>query len=136
MTTHTVATAWKKLCERPEIPYKAFKQCGISIAPDGSEDHLIKIKDIPAKAIDFTGWERENQVTEEDEDHEISQSGDNINEFELQGEDILPANNYCTLLGKELKDLCRQRSLPTSGNKAALIERLERADNSSVDTAL
>lgn len=130
MTTYTVATAWKKLCERPEMVQKAFKQCGISISPDGTEDHLIKIKDIPNSAIDFSGWEKAEEISTS-ETHEIPHSGDDMEDFSLQGEDLLPINNYRTQLLKDLKDLCRQRGLQVSGTKSVLIERLESVDRNN-----
>ncbi|KAK5018205.1 hypothetical protein LTR60_001599, partial [Cryomyces antarcticus] len=47
-TTHVVAAAAQRLRQHAPLVKKAFVECGISIAPDGSEDHLIKIKDIDA----------------------------------------------------------------------------------------
>ncbi|RFU25500.1 hypothetical protein B7463_g10827, partial [Scytalidium lignicola] len=58
MTTFVVTQAAQQLEQkRRELVQQAFIQCGISIRPDGSEDSLIKIKDIPNSAIDYTGWE-------------------------------------------------------------------------------
>ena len=47
---------------------KAFLNYGISIRPDGTEDHLIRIKDIPIDKIDFMGWELAEEIILKAED--------------------------------------------------------------------
>lgn len=38
-----------------QVIIKSFQHCGISVAADRSEDHLIRIKDGSNSAFDFTG---------------------------------------------------------------------------------
>ena len=132
MTTFVVAAAARKLAEKASLVQKAFIECGISILPDGSQDHLINVKDIPSSDIDFTGWETQEAPTimqeEEDDFTELSQLSDSLDEFTRQGEDYLPQNCYRRLLAKELKENCKGRGLPVSGAKIVLIERLEKDD--------
>ncbi|CCE34825.1 uncharacterized protein CPUR_08764 [Claviceps purpurea 20.1] len=61
MTTHVVKDAIEILKDRSDMVKKAFLDVGISIKPDGSEDHLINIKDIRPDQIDWSGWQTENQ---------------------------------------------------------------------------
>ncbi|KAM5344618.1 hypothetical protein ACJ41O_013153 [Fusarium nematophilum] len=68
MVTHIVSAALQRLREDPEMIQKSFQQCGISIHPDGSEDSLIRIKDMPSEKIDFTGWEHAEEITVKEED--------------------------------------------------------------------
>ena len=41
----------------------AFIQTGISIRPDGSQDYLIRIKDVAKSQICWTGWEQAEDGT-------------------------------------------------------------------------
>ena len=97
MTTHVVAAAARKLAQKAELVRKAFIECGISIDPDGCQDHLIRIKDISSSDIDFTGWEVQEDpvIKQEDEGFkELSVAADMFDEFLLQEEEYLPRNNY------------------------------------------
>jgi hypothetical protein len=48
LITRCVADAWEKLHrEQGDLVRKSFQQTGISLNPDGSEDHLLKVKDLP-----------------------------------------------------------------------------------------
>ncbi|KAF2186694.1 hypothetical protein K469DRAFT_726176 [Zopfia rhizophila CBS 207.26] len=129
MTTHVVAAAARKLTtQKADLIRKAFIECGISIHADGSQDHLIRIKDISSSDIDFTGWEAQEDpvIKQEDEDFkELLTTGDMLDEFSLQEEEYLPRNNYRILPIKQLKDLCKQRGPAVSGGKKVLVERLE-----------
>ncbi|UPL03100.1 hypothetical protein LCI18_014034 [Fusarium solani-melongenae] len=66
MTTWVISRAIQRLAQRREMIAKSFLTCGISVRPDGSQDHLIHIKDIDE--IDFTGWETtEETIIKEEE---------------------------------------------------------------------
>jgi len=58
-TTYVVAEVMRLLAKRGDLIWKSFIDTGIAVAPDGSEDHLIKIKCLQEANIrpDFTGWE-------------------------------------------------------------------------------
>jgi hypothetical protein len=55
MATHIVAIAWAAMQADRELFRKAFLNCGISIHPDGRDDHLISIKGVNNTAIDPNG---------------------------------------------------------------------------------
>ncbi|KAG6256170.1 hypothetical protein E4U23_002740 [Claviceps purpurea] len=57
------AAATQRLASRPSLVSKAFMDCVIDIRPDGSQDDLIRIKDIPASEIDFTRWKVAEDTT-------------------------------------------------------------------------
>lgn len=126
MTTHIVEKAVERLFQRPEMIRRAFQQCGISILPDGSEDNLIKLKDIPSEAISFDGWEvAENQLKQE---YEVIPDGhDNLNEsFNHAMEDFLPRKiNWSSFTVAKLKAFCIEKGLKPKRLKADLVEQLE-----------
>jgi hypothetical protein len=51
MATVIVARAWERLRGDAGLIKQAFIQCGISIHPDGHEDHLINIKELITAAL-------------------------------------------------------------------------------------
>ncbi|KAA8894455.1 hypothetical protein FN846DRAFT_973897, partial [Sphaerosporella brunnea] len=58
LITRCVADAWEKLHdEQGDLIRKSFQQTGISLNPDGSEDHLLKVKDLPDLAKEIGGSE-------------------------------------------------------------------------------
>ena len=114
MTTFVVAAAARKLAEKAILVRKAFIECGISIQPNGSQDHLINIEDISSSDIDFAGWETQELPTIKQEEKEgdfteLSLASDSLNEFIRQGEDYLPQNGYRRLLATELKEKFKER---------------------------
>jgi hypothetical protein len=56
MVIHIVAMAWAHLSANKELVRKAFFNCGISIHPDGRENHLISIKGVKNTDIDPNGY--------------------------------------------------------------------------------
>jgi hypothetical protein len=124
MTTWAVLKAAKRLKARLELVSKALQQCGISIRPDGSEDALIRIKDIPPEAIDLSGWEEQEEtiwkeeamVDELEDEDTIYIAGDDEDDFHIG----LLSSNVA-----QLKELLREAGLPISGNKVTLITRLQ-----------
>uniref|UniRef100_A0A0B7KKN3 SAP domain-containing protein n=1 Tax=Bionectria ochroleuca TaxID=29856 RepID=A0A0B7KKN3_BIOOC len=121
MTTHTVAAACKRLSEQPDLVSNAFLQCGISIRPDGSQDDKIRIKDVPAEAIDFSNWEKAEQAVVNA--YEIVDQLCDDEEITVSEDDLTIALK--TLRITDLKELLRLRGLTISGKKKDLIERLE-----------
>ncbi|KAI5797396.1 hypothetical protein DFH27DRAFT_562081 [Peziza echinospora] len=58
MITHAVGQAWNWLHEfHSHNIIKAFRQCGISIAANGSQDVDIEIRGIDSQLISLAGWE-------------------------------------------------------------------------------
>jgi hypothetical protein len=52
MTTQVVARAWEAFCrDNQEMIKKAFRDVGVTLAVDGSEDHLLKIKGFAAEDL-------------------------------------------------------------------------------------
>ncbi|CAG9942603.1 unnamed protein product [Clonostachys rosea f. rosea IK726] len=121
MTTYTVAAACKRLSEQPDLVSNAFLQCGISIRPDGSQDDKIRIKDVPAEAIDFSNWEKAEQAVVNA--YEIVDQLCDDEEITVSEDDLMIALK--TLRITDLKELLRLRGLTISGKKKDLIERLE-----------
>lgn len=57
MITHIVDQAVRRLEQIDGLIAKSFVDTGISIAPNGSEDHLIHIKGHKSSDFDFSGWQ-------------------------------------------------------------------------------
>ena len=57
MITHIVDRAVRRLEQIDGLIVKSFVDTGISIAPNGSEDHLIRIKGHKSSDFDFSGWQ-------------------------------------------------------------------------------
>jgi hypothetical protein len=61
LMTHCVADAWDKLHrEHSSLVQRSFQQDGIALDPEGSEDHLLSVKDLPNLAPeigDRSVWE-------------------------------------------------------------------------------
>lgn len=54
LITKCVGDAWDKLHqEHSDLIQKSFRDTGISLQPDGSEDHLINIRDLPSLAVNY-----------------------------------------------------------------------------------
>jgi SAP domain/DDE superfamily endonuclease len=124
MTTHVVSAAARRLANNPELIQRAFLHTGISINPDGSENHLISIKDIKPEDIDFTGWEHTEQrdlVVGAGE--EVALNDDDIG-LELEGDSNQPTFTTQGKKKPELKQMCKDRGLLASGTNKELIERL------------
>jgi hypothetical protein len=62
MVIIVVAEAWAAVASNKDLIGKAFLNCGISIHSDGSQDHMISIKDIDNQAIDFNSWRVSRRV--------------------------------------------------------------------------
>ena len=71
MTTWTVAQAVHRLREKDDMVRRAFIQTGISIRPDRSQDHLIRIKDVTKSQICWIGWEQAENGAKIDEHEEL-----------------------------------------------------------------
>jgi hypothetical protein len=122
ITTWIVSAAMKTLESKAQLVAKAFKDCGISILPDGSEDFKINIKDISNDQIDLSGWEDAEEVIVQDE--ELIPSSQDFDELIVAGDDDDPELRLSLMKTKELQHLLRSAKLPISGNKKTLLERL------------
>jgi hypothetical protein len=61
LLTHWIARAWKRLHnEKKDVIINSFRQVGLSLSPDRSEDLEIKIKDV--EGIEVGNWELEVDV--------------------------------------------------------------------------
>ncbi|KAM6514064.1 hypothetical protein FALCPG4_015236 [Fusarium falciforme] len=108
---------------------KAFLNCGISISPDGTEDWLIRIKDIPSDQIDFTGWEEAEEVIVKAEDS-VDPLCDDEEFLVADDDELLLRTRYHEEVVKQLQERLRKRGLRVSGKKADLIQRLRDDDDS------
>jgi hypothetical protein len=127
MTTHVVAEAWQKLQTRSELVQRSFQQCGISVAPDGSQDHLIRLKGIEKDKIDFQGWENAEDITVKMEaEDEIPIALDELELFVQAHEEL---TTYTMLNCASLQELCKERGLKTTyKRKQELVQRLQSHD--------
>ncbi|RYO82107.1 hypothetical protein DL764_009660 [Monosporascus ibericus] len=125
MITHIIQQAWERLCKREHLIRKAFRDCGISIRPDGSEDDLINIKDIDHSEINFTGWETaENSVPEGYET--ISEALNMHHRFRHAAEDYLRQRvNWKQFTIPKLMEACKANGLKAARKKDDLVKVLE-----------
>ena len=69
MVTHIVVAAWERFCNtKQELVQKAFKNVGLSIASDRTEDHLLAIKGYVHGQPEIGDWTRARGVLEDKED--------------------------------------------------------------------
>ncbi|KFA80892.1 hypothetical protein S40288_10165 [Stachybotrys chartarum IBT 40288] len=122
MTAWIVSAAMKTLEKKADLVAKSFRDCGISITPDGLEDFKIRIKDIPSDQIDFSGWENAEEVIIREE--ELVPASQDQDEIIVAGDDDDTELQLCLLKVKELQHLLSTAGLPRSGNKKTLLERL------------
>ncbi|OIW26844.1 hypothetical protein CONLIGDRAFT_646981 [Coniochaeta ligniaria NRRL 30616] len=125
MTTHVVATAFQRLQADPARIIKSFKDCGISVAADGSEDHLIKIKDIPTDKIDLTGWEQAEDVTIAGAAGESDEGLDGLDEYITTQEE--GGLGWAREKNAVLVDILKSMGLRHTGKKAVMVKRLYQA---------
>jgi hypothetical protein len=126
MTTHVVATAFRRLQSDPGRIIKAFKDCGISIAPDGSEDHLIKIKNIAPDKIEFSGWDQAEDVTLAGAAAESEEGLDGLDEYIAAQEEA--GLGWAREKNSNLVDLLKEQRLKHTGKKAEMARRLHASD--------
>lgn len=130
--TKAVGNAWDELCDQKrQVIVQSFVHTGIAINPTGSEDHFISIKDCPN--VNFTGWERAEEIDEAAASLKIEESDDGFGwGLPVDEGEFLSRQKHLYQLEtvRNLKLLCRGRSLPRTSqlNKAELIERLLQAD--------
>jgi hypothetical protein len=120
MATVIVARAWERLRSDYKLIKQSFIQCGISIHPDGHEDHLINIKGVANSSIDpngWRGWSAHNSHAIVDEDF------DYMTALISATEELKPSLKTVTL--KQLQEECVHRGLAKSGTKADLLARLQ-----------
>ncbi|RYO84901.1 hypothetical protein DL766_009945 [Monosporascus sp. MC13-8B] len=125
MTTHIIQQAWERLHRREFLVQKAFRECGISIRPDGSEDSLINIKDIANSEIDFTGWETaDNSVPEGYES--VSEALNIHHRFRHAAEDYLRQRvDWRKFTVLKLTEACKANGLKAARKKDDLVKLLE-----------
>jgi hypothetical protein len=102
LMTNWVAEAWEKVHTiHKDTIIKTFRQVGLALNPDGSEDSELKIKDLPGITVgdfdrpvsvsndDIKDSVIEVQDREEDEEEVTTDSGDDTGEdFDYDAEDI------------------------------------------------
>jgi hypothetical protein len=94
MIIYIVITVINRLRANGGLVRKAFQECGISIRPDGTEDSLIKIKDIDLSKINFIKWESATDITLKEESfQQIPPILDDVDDYILDHEDFPLSNN-------------------------------------------
>ncbi|KAH7114029.1 DDE superfamily endonuclease-domain-containing protein [Dactylonectria macrodidyma] len=120
LTTHVVGYAMEALYQDREMIRKSFLECGISVDPWGTEDSLIKIKDIDSRDINLDAAD----IRMEDSAYEMPAYLDLCNDEYITGD----VPQFSSMLKKDLQHLLRARGLPVGGNKPELTRRLEEYD--------
>ena len=136
--TKAVGDAWDELCDKKvELLQQSFVHTGIAIPPWASCDNLIRIKDVAADQIDFTGWESATEALMGSTAAtalpkvEASDDGFSWSLADDEGE-VLGRQKHLYELQtvKTLHQLCRQLNLRGTSqlNKAGLIQALLKAE--------
>ncbi len=126
LTTHAVAAAFQRLQDHSATIQKSFKDLGISIAADGSEDHLINIKGVDTAQIELQGWEQAEDVTLSSAADEAEADLDGLEEYITAQEEA--GLGWKKLKNDDLRDICAGRGLRKGGKKEDLARRLHRAE--------
>lgn len=86
MTTHVVARAWEAFCkEKRELIQKSFRDVGVTLPVDGSEDSLLKVKGFEAE--DLAKEITLNSCAKNLPEPIAYQSGETYRELPIPGED-------------------------------------------------
>jgi hypothetical protein len=124
MVTVVVAEAWEAVAANDGFIQKAFLNCGILIHPDGSQDHLISIKDINSSRIKPSNWRGVASFDTFLEEYAVvGQKGD-LSEAWVSIKEELSISRLARLRKSELQQECGNRGLATSSNKSDLLVRL------------
>jgi hypothetical protein len=125
MTTWAVGEAWEQILADPQRVVKAFKECGISVAPDGSEDDLIRIKDMAPEQRVLDGWEQADDI-----DNVKIEPWHEIHGYDLDDDTVYGINphdkfkEYSLLTKTQLIVICKDKGYTCTGTKAQLLDRL------------
>jgi hypothetical protein len=120
--THCVSTAYERLCDRHgNIVRKSFLDVGLSLPPDGSQDHLLAIKGFEH------GEPTIGDFSQTDEEIEAYQKAHiKIPEVCENGENILeegkPLRQYALLNNAQLRAALLARGIPGIGKKEKMIK--------------
>ena len=126
MVTHVVAAAWERFCStKKALVQKAFKDVGLSIRPDGSEDHLLSIKGYKHGKPEIGDWTSAEQDWKDTEEIPLISKD---NEFGLESESCI-SFNYRGLTRTKLRDLIIERGLiGRSKNRKEIVAILKEDD--------
>jgi hypothetical protein len=120
VTTVIVGRAWARLKLETAMISQSFRDCGISIHPDGRENHLINIKGIDNNLLDPNGWRGWSDYRS----HEIvSDDCDYMTALISASEELGYSLKAVTL--KQLQEECIRRGIPKSGTKPELLAKLQ-----------
>jgi hypothetical protein len=129
MATIIVGRAWKRLQKDPKLIKRAFLQYGISIHPDGTEDHFINIKGVDNSSIDPNGWRSSSEYRSYEV---VSEDFDYMTALISAAEELKPSIKTVTF--KQLQEECINRGLAKSGTKLELLARLQAYESDNVKT--
>jgi hypothetical protein len=122
MATHIVAMVWTHLSANRELIRKAFLNCGISIHPDGREDHLLNIKGVNNTAVDPNGWFGYSAVGNALDAHAIIPNDDDLMTALVSATEGVSIK---LVTQKQLQAERARRGIPRSGTKPELLDRLQ-----------
>lgn len=122
--THCVGEAFKILRERhADMIAKSFLDVGLSLPPDGSQDHLLSIKGFPHGEPEIGDYSQTDAEIEayQHAHVKIPEIGEN-GEYVL--EDGTPLRQYGILNCEQLRAALRARGIPGIGRKDRMIKAL------------
>jgi hypothetical protein len=120
MATVIVGRAWERLQKDPDLIKRAFLHYGISIHPDGTEDHLINIKKVDNSSINPNEWRSSSEYRSYEV---VSEDFDYMTALISAAEELKPSIKTVTL--KQLQEECVHRGLAKSGTKPELLAKLQ-----------
>ena len=128
MVTHVVKSAWDKLCtetSKVELVKSSFKDVGLNLACDGSEDHLLRINGYPRNSIKMGDWTINDKDIEWYQSALLPEQLDNYFVFQADG-DARESPDYAGLTVAKLVDVFKARGIKGYSNekKACLVNIL------------
>jgi len=109
MTTHTVFHALERLqIEKKDVIIKSFRDTGIYIAPDKSEDHLMRIKGFEDKPIILGDVEYRDKEIKGYEYRPIKVETEDTFVLDCEVEQSM---DFSGLSVMQLKDCCKKRGI-------------------------
>jgi hypothetical protein len=129
MATVIVGRAWERLQKDPDLIKRAFLHYGISIHPDGTENHLINIKKVDNSSINPNEWRSSSEYRSYEV---VSEDFDYMTALISAAEELKPSTKTVTL--KQLQEECVHRGLAKSGTKPELLAKLQAYEADNVKT--
>ena len=120
MVTHVVKAAWDKLCTEPskvELVKRSFKDIGLNLACDGSEDHILRIKGYQRNSLKVGDWTINDKEIEGYQSALLPEQLDGSFVFQADG-DTRESPDYAGLTVAKLIDVFKARGIKGYSGKS------------------